>query len=52
MAITSDVHQSKDDECGSEMTSASATPTIKPETDHKKVMIPKKLWLSKKKSSI
>ena len=41
IAITSDVHQSKDDECGSEMTSASATPTIKPGADNKKVMIPR-----------
>ena len=36
-AITPDVHQSTDDECGSEMTSASATPTIEPGADHKRL---------------
>ena len=33
-AITLDVHQSTDDEYGSEMTSASATPTHEPGADH------------------
>ena len=41
-AITPDVLQSKDDECGSEMTSAGATPTIEPGANHKKLMKPKK----------
>ena len=39
-AITPDVLQSKDDECGSEITSAGATPTIEPGANHKKLMKP------------